>query len=174
MAANEVAVSTKSGDVYYFLIGDQANLRQVFRPFGDLKDPSIASMDYLFGGVSLVFTSAMGVNRVFSLYEKDGKREFGQTKQFESLPGPASFYASSMRNKAFLTGTADFASIRYSTTEDIRWQSKLPFQISLGILGGKYDRILFLDTDSKLHEYKLEDRSSLMSCCVMSPISMIW
>ena len=159
MAADEVVVATKDGDVFYFVIGDQANLRQSFKPFGDLQNPGVASMDYLLGGVSLVLTSESGMNRVFSLYEKrpGEQRTFGQTKQFDSLPGPTSFFASSMRNKAFLTGTNDFVSLRYSTTESIRWESKVPFQISLGIIGGKYDRILLLDKDSKLHVYKLKD-----------------
>jgi phosphate transport system permease protein len=159
MAANEVVVSSTNGEVFYFMIGDQATLRQSFKPFGDLKDPKIASMDYLLGGVSLVFSSTSGVNRVFSLFEpKSGEaRQFGQTKQFEALPGPATFYASSMRNKAFLTGSNDFVSLRYSTTEDVRWQSKVPFQVSLGVIGGKYNQLLLLDKNSVLHIYKLND-----------------
>jgi phosphate transport system permease protein len=158
-AANEVIVSTKSGDVCYFVVGDQATLRQIFKPFGDLKDPRIASMDYLLGGVSLVFTGSGGQNRVFSLYEKAAgeSRTFGQTKEFPALPGPANFYASSMRNKAFLIGSGSMASLRYSTTEAIRWQAKLPFDVDQGILSGKYDRILLLDRSSKLHIYKLSD-----------------
>jgi phosphate transport system permease protein len=156
---SDIVVSTMNGDVLYFVMGDEVTRRQVFRPFGDLKNPSISSMNFLFGGQSLVFTGAHGENRIFSLYEKSGEnfRSFGQTKQFEPLPGPADFYASSVRNKAFLTGSGSLASLRYATTANIRWQENLPFQISKAIISGKYNRILFLDRNSVLHLFELQD-----------------
>ena len=85
----------------------------------------------MFGSVSLVFGSASGANRVFSLYVPEGgtERLFGHTKTFP-LPGAPSFYAMSLRNKAFLTGTGAVASLRYGTTEAIRWQQTLPFTVA--------------------------------------------
>jgi phosphate transport system permease protein len=57
-----------------------------------------------------------------------------------------------------LIGSGSFASLRYATTETVRWQQEeLPFTVSRALLGGKYDRILFLDTEHKLHVYTLED-----------------
>jgi phosphate transport system permease protein len=158
--ANAIVVSTRAGSVYYFFRhGNDITLRQIFTPFRDSDIPSIASMDFLLGGVSLVFTSADGVNRIFSLYVPEGgsKRLFGQTKAFPRLDGPARFYASSVRNKAFLIGTADQASLRYATTESTRWEQTLPFTISKALLGGKYNRMMFLDTAHTLHVYTLDD-----------------
>ena len=67
--ADGVVVSTQEGEVYYFYrVGNDLSLRQRFVPFKDLSDPAIASMDFLFGSVSLVFGSVSGANRVFSLY----------------------------------------------------------------------------------------------------------
>lgn len=159
-AADAVVIVTAEGDVeYFFKSGDQFERRQVFKPFGDLEDPTVASIDFLFGDVSLVATSIKGKNRVFSLYRQPGSdvRTFGQTKEFEALPGAATFYTSSLRNKAFLTGTSEVASLRYSTTETVRWQEKMPFTIERAIISGKYNRILFLDKDNRMHLYSLDD-----------------
>ena len=127
--ADGVVVSTQEGEVYYFYhVGNDLQLRQRFMPFQDLADPTITSMDFLFGSVSLVFRSVSGANRIFSLYVPEGgtERLFGHTKTFPALPGAPSFYAMSLRNKAFLTGTGAVASLRYGTTEAIRWQQTLP------------------------------------------------
>ncbi len=158
--ADSIIVLTAAGDVeYLFRAGEAFEKRQVFRPFADLSDPTIASIDFLLGDVSLVVTSVTGENRVFSLYRKPGSNErtFGLIHPFERLPGPATFYNSSLRNKAFLTGGGQFASLRYGTTESIRWQKKLPFTIEKGLIGGKYNRLLFLDHDARLHIFRLND-----------------
>ncbi|MGQ4810206.1 hypothetical protein NKDENANG_03655 [Candidatus Entotheonellaceae bacterium PAL068K] len=158
--ADSVVVSTKAGDVHYFFRdGDALRLRQVFTPFKDFDDRAIASMHYLLGGVSLVFTNASGRNRIFSLYVPEGGtvRRFGQTKAFPPLPGPGDFFARSLRNKAFVIGTSSLASLRYATTETVRWQQDLPFRVSQTLLSGKYDRLVFLDTAHTLHIYSLHD-----------------
>ena len=88
-------------------------------------------MDFLVGSVSLVFGNASGADRILaSMYQKVALRErlFGHTEYFPALPGaPASIL--SLRNKAFLTGTGTVASLRYGTTETIRWQQTLPFTV---------------------------------------------
>ncbi|MCI0447111.1 ABC transporter permease subunit, partial [bacterium] len=158
--ASDIVISTKNGDVYYFHRSeDQIENRQTFEPFSDLQDKTIASMNFLFGGVSLVLTNHSGVNRIFSLYQKEGEdyRLFHQTKQFEPLAGPANFYAMSVRNKAFLIGSGSQASLRFGTTEDVRWQEKLPFDVMSAVLGGKFNSIYFLDKRNKLHIYSLQD-----------------
>jgi phosphate transport system permease protein len=158
--ADSVIVLTAEGDIqYFFRAGDEFELRQSFRPFGDLEDPTVASIDFLFGDVSLVLSSVSGKNRVFSLLRPAGSdtRTFVQTKEFPQLPNGASFYASSLRNKAFLTGTGKFASLRFSTTEEIRWEEELPFTVSRAGISGKYHRLLFLDTESRLHLFNLDD-----------------
>jgi phosphate transport system permease protein len=62
-----------------------------------------------------------------------------------------------MRNKAFLMGEGKFASLRYATTEATRWEQTLPFTISHALIGGKYNRLMFLDTAHTLHTYRLTD-----------------
>lgn len=158
--ADGIVVLTATGDVqYFFREGEEFALRQTFQPFGDLEDPTVASMNFLFGDVSLVFTSATGANRVFSLLRPEGSdiRTFVQTKQFPAFQSGATFYSASLRNKAFLLGEGSTASLRYSTTEAVRWQDQLPFKALRAIISGKYDRMLFLDADSRLHLYSLKD-----------------
>lgn len=158
--ADGIVIGTKKGDIYYFFREDDEILqRQVFMPFGDLSDPSIASMRYLLGGVSLVLASTSGGNRMYSLYVPEGKitRLFGETKSFAALSGATTFYAASVRNKAFLIGEGTQASLRYATTTTTRWEQTLPFTISHALLGGKYNRLLFLDTSNTLHTYRLTD-----------------
>lgn len=159
-SAQAVVVATEDGMVYYFQReGENFQLRQNFRPFADLSDPRIASMNYLFGGVSLYFTHESGANRLFSLFVAPGEeqRRFGQTKTFPPLPGGADFYSPSLRNKAFLVGHEKLASLRYATTEEIRWQKELPLSVSLGVLSRKYNRMALLDQNSTLHLYNLDD-----------------
>ncbi len=158
--ANALLIARADGSILHLHYdGREFGLRQNFSPFGDLEDQRIASMDFLLGDVSLVFTAHSGENRVFSLFRDPeiDMRMWGHTKTFPALGGPASFYSASMRNKAFLIGTERHASLRYSTTENIRWESELPVEMEIAALGPRYNRMLFLDADAKLHYYDLHD-----------------
>lgn len=158
--ADAVLVANTAGDVQYLFFQEgEFYARQKFRPFDDLADASIVSMDFVLADVSVVFTAVTGENRVFSLYRDpvQGRRIYGPSKSFPNLPGGADFFSASMRNKAFLLGRGSFASLRYSTTEDIRWEDQLPFEIVHATLGPRYDRLLFLDTENRLHVYRLRD-----------------
>ena len=162
--ANSVVVATATGQVFYFYFEagedvEEVVLRQVFNPFQDLEQSGIASMEFVFGGVSLVFTNPEGENRIFSLFvPPDGNtRLFGQTKTLAPLPGAPTFYAPSIRNKAFLIGTSSWLGLRFSTTASTRVEMDLPYETSLARLSGKYDRVIALDTGGDLHVYQLSD-----------------
>ncbi|HYG24362.1 MAG TPA: ABC transporter permease subunit [Verrucomicrobiae bacterium] len=158
--ANSVVVFNDLGEISYFhLIDEEFQLRQTFTPFAGLAEKSIASMDYLFGDVTLVLTSSEGVNRLFSLYVPAGgsQRMFGKTKEFDPLTSGAAFYARSLRNKAFLVGSGQNASLRFATTERTRWEQTMPFEATLAAIGTKYDGLAFLDADHRIHLYSLDD-----------------
>ncbi|MEM7143669.1 MAG: ABC transporter permease subunit [Verrucomicrobiota bacterium] len=158
--ANAVIVSSASGEVAYsFLDRGEFSLRQTFSPFKDLDDPGIARVDFVFGDVSLVFSGVNGEQRVFSLFrpENEPDRIFGQTKSFPPLPGPATFFVASQRNKTFICGLDRFASLRNSTTETVRWQDTLPFEINAAALDRKGETLAFLDDAGVLHLYDLHD-----------------
>ncbi len=159
-SADTILVSTESGQVYFFVVTHEGIfLRQTFSPFKDKPDPDIASMDPVFGDVTVIFTHPDGTMRAFSLFIPEGavERYFGQTKQFSRLPEGASFYQHSTRNKAFLTGSGSLASLRYLTTRTVRWEKDLPYEIQAAAIGGKYDRLYFLDRMGTFHIYRLED-----------------
>ena len=158
--ADAVLLGFADGRVVYLAFdGHQFTRRQVFLPFDDLEDRRIATMDFLLGDVSLVLTAPCGANRIYSIYRdpQRGKRIWGHTKTFPDLEQGALFFSAAMRNKGFLIGDGRIASLRYGTTETIRWQDALPFTPQLAILGRRYNRLLFLDDESTLHFYDLDD-----------------
>ena len=156
-----VVVATSEGEIYYFFVdGADVSLRQRFKPFEKkTASSSVAAMSFVLGDVSIVFTSKSGDNVVFSLYVPKGsdQRIWGQTKEFPSLGGAPVAFASSLRNKAFLVTHGRTASLRYSTTEDIRWERSLSFEPVRAVIPGKQDRILFLDKVGTLHFFSLRD-----------------
>jgi phosphate transport system permease protein len=155
-----ILITGTSGKVFLFVFesGD-LTLRQQFRPFENLEDKRISSADFLQGDTSVVFTGGKGENRIFSLSldATEGKRLFSVTKEFEALPEPVVDYYSGVRNKSFLLVGKNHASLRYSTTETIRWKEDFPFDIAKGVIGEKYNRLGLLDTTGKLHLYTLQD-----------------
>ena len=155
-----LVITTLSGDVYYFKINpNSCDLMQVFQPFQDLSNSEIDSINFLFGGVSLVFTSKTGENRIYSLLvpEFESSRIFYHTKSLNSLSDRFQFYAQSLRNKLFLLGTKNYISLRYATTEEIRWESQVNYQIKDAKISAKYDKILVLDDSNKLRILTLSD-----------------
>ncbi len=158
--ADAVLIGNTDGSVVYLHFdGQEFTRRQVFVPFEDREDRRIATMDFLLGDVSLVLTAHCGANRVYSIYRdpEADMRIWGHTKTFPDLDRGAVFYSASMRNKAFLIGDGRVASLRYGTTETIRWQEDLPVQATLAALGPRYNRLLFLDDQYSLHFYDLHD-----------------
>ena len=159
--ADSVIVLNSDGSVNYLFLkpNKEFELRQTFTPFEDAEDPAISIMGFLMGDVSIVFGGVDGSNRVFSLYipEGESRRLFGMRHEFPKLPGTPAFITSSLRNKAFLIGGGDTASLRYMTTDTTRWESTLPFAPTKAIINGKYNRMVFLDAKNTLHAFSLDD-----------------
>ncbi len=155
-----VLVANDAGSVdYFFLSGGELKLRQTFTPFTGASAQKIGAIDFILGDVSLSITGEQGSNVIFSLFVPAGgnDRLWGGTKSFPKIDGAPKAFAASLRNKTFLVASAHTASLRYSTTENVRWSADLPFTVSRTIIGGKNDRLLFLDDAGKLHLYRLND-----------------
>lgn len=163
-SADAIVLLQENNEVeYFFLTPKGLELRQKFHPFADYPEEKVSAMGFLFGDVSLVFTSSSGRMRVFSLFQPKGEnnRVFGQTKEFvplnlEDKIEPL-FLSSSPRNKSFLIASGRRVSLRHSTSESVRWEALLNHSTKLGVIGAKYDRILICDTEDKLHYFHLED-----------------
>src|SRR4029434_1532851 len=85
------------------------------------------------------------------------QRVWGQTKTFPKLDGAPGSFAASLRNKAFVVTHGRTASLRYSTTADIRWQQTLNFETTHAAIPGKQDRLLFLDKAGTVHLFTFHD-----------------
>lgn len=159
-SADALVVSDTENEVH-FLTFNQGKfaLQQTFSPFKDSPDATIASMDFLFGKGSICFTSRNGDNIIFSLFRSPVSEQFewGHTKTFPPLSGPANLFVPSLRNRAFLVGSGPDISLRFSTTSKVRWQTQLPFTPQTGIISGKFDTILLLDEANTFHLYSLHD-----------------
>jgi phosphate transport system permease protein len=163
---DSILVVNEKGVVHYFFQeGTKLVLRQKFQPFSSLPDPAISSIGYVFGDVSVVTTSADGHQEVWSLYNQaftqngvtEERRLYGRTKTFPPLAAPATFYAASLRNKTFLTGHGKEATLRYTTTEDVRWSQTLPFEVAHACFDAKAEHLLFLDTAGTFHRFEKHD-----------------
>ncbi|MBC9866600.1 MAG: ABC transporter permease subunit [Opitutae bacterium] len=155
-----VLITAENGEVFvFFNRGGNLEQGQRFRPFGDLPDRRVRGADFLLGDASAVFTGYGGGNRVYSLsLDRDkGKRLYAKTKEIEPMPELPEGYFSGVRNKSFLLVGKHHASLRFSTTESIRWQRDFEFEILKGIIGEKYDRLGFLDSAGTFHLFQLRD-----------------
>lgn len=143
--------------IAYFLRDDNEwILRQVFAPFED--GISIASVDFLQGEVSLNFTSNSGQNTIFSLTPNpENGLLFVQTKQLTPLTAGATHFSASVRNKAYLLSDDAILSLRYSTTEKVRWTTELNEPLADILLGEKYDHIFLLQRNGRLILSSLND-----------------
>ena len=146
------ALSAGSDDVTVF--------QPPFQPFADLADKRVASIDFLFGDVSLVLTSPSGENRLFSLFIDPTlqKRQFGKTKDLPKLEAGATAYANSVRNKAFLLADGHEVSLRFATSATVRWQGKVDYPVRDVAVSGKFDRIFLLDERGTMHDFSLDDQ----------------
>jgi len=155
-----VIVITENGKVCYLELRPGGfELRQTFTPFEDLADPHINAAAFIFGDVSIVFASDSGANRIFSLFYPAGgnQRLFGLTHTLPDLGASPVFLISTLRNKAFLLGGGRELSLRYATTESIRWQSHLPYSVENAVISGKYQRLAVLDSTNTLHFFDIDD-----------------
>ncbi len=155
-----VLIVAENGEVFvFFNQGGKLELGQRFEPFGDLPDRRVGGADFLLGDTSAVFTGWEGENRVYSLsLDRDkGKRLYARTKEFEPMPELPEGYFPGVRNNSFLLVGNHHASLRFSTTESIRWQRNFEFEIIRGLIGEKYDRLGFLDRTGTFHLFHLRD-----------------
>jgi len=155
-----ILVTSTTGEVFLFVFeSGELKPRQRFWPFEGLDDKRVQSADFLMGDVSVVFSGTSGENRIYSMSLDSGKgqRLYSMTKEFDPLPEPSIDYYPGVRNKSFLLLGKNHASLRYSTTESIRWEQDFGFDIARGVIGEKYDKLALLDTTGMLHLFSLQD-----------------
>ena len=162
--ANSVVVLMDDGKVHYLfrVESDKMELRQTFQPFAESKGQmadSVTAMSYLLGDVSIAFGSQSGETRVWSLFIPPGeeRRLFGECHILPKSAGAPTVIAASLRNKAFLVGSGQELKLDYSTTDTVRWHSKLSYEVTQAALNSKYNRMVTLDSAQRVHFYSLDD-----------------
>jgi phosphate transport system permease protein len=152
-----VLVAGLDGGIRYFLADASGiSLRQTFHPFGASR---AKQMNFLFGGVSAVVTDATGVQEQWSLFRKseDGERLFGKTKQFPTLGAGDVLFASSQRNRSFVTGAGDAISVRYSTSGSVRWDGAAGVEAHRLALDAKGGNLFVASRDGQLKRFAVSD-----------------
>ncbi len=158
---DRVIIATTTGRFYYFAArGSEPELMQVFEPYEGSEGVKIVSADWLFGRISMVLTADDGSNIVISSYldRELGKIQYLKIKDFASFENGTKNFSHSLRNRAFLLSTGNRLSLRYATTEKVRWEKEADYEVVLSALGPKYDSIFSLDSENRLHVYNLKDK----------------
>jgi len=158
-----VFVGTEDGIVHLIAReSDGFDRRQTIHPFEGRADESIFSMDLLSGGQSLIFTNPMGESMMYSIVhsEERGERALFLTKEMEVMANGqgATYYSNSQRNKAYLIGNESHATLRYATTESVRWEENFDYKVVDAMLSPRYNRIMLVDDENQMHIYTVEDR----------------
>jgi phosphate transport system permease protein len=152
-----VLVASANGGIYYFLADSGGvSKRQSFAPFGSMPPQQL---DFLFGGVSVVLTGPDGQQEQWSLFRPtgDGERLFGRTKAFPPLADGQVTFASSQRNRSFLTGSGRELSIRHSTSGAVRWQGTLDIDPAAAVLDAKGEHFVVASANGTARRYSIHD-----------------
>lgn len=150
-------VATKSGSIAYFRAQDGVlTLRQSFAPFPGSR---IDSINWLIGYNAFVATTAEGKVGVFSSSRdpNSGELAYQQIKVMKALPGRADLFAASLRNRSFVLTSGPLISLRYSTTNDIRWERNIDFIPTAICFDKKNEHILMADNGGGIHRFDLND-----------------
>jgi phosphate transport system permease protein len=158
---DRILITTEGGWLYYLRLQDGRLERvQKLRPFAEKSDPSIASINWLLGKQSLILTSNSGANVTLASYldEEAGQILYTRIKDFPQLDaGGATGFSAAQRNRGFLLANEQELSLRYSTTEDVRWELSTDYRPQKIALGPRWDSIFAYGADQNLHIYALDD-----------------
>ncbi len=153
-----VLVADDSGTVSYFQTdASGTSLRQEFAPFNG-RIP--VRMDYLFGGVSVALTAGDGDQAVYSLVrptEGDGERLFVRIKEFGSIGEGVPVFASSTRNKSFLTGAGGNLTLRHLTSGSTRWEGRAPFEPVTATIDEKSEHFFIAGAGGEIQRFTMRD-----------------
>ncbi|MFP4203104.1 MAG: ABC transporter permease subunit, partial [Opitutales bacterium] len=159
---DRIFLTTDEGFLYYFRLqgADEIELLQKLRPFKDESDPAIASIDWLLGKQTAILTSVNGTNATYASYrdKESGNLIYTKIKDFPALAGGgATDFSPSQRNRGFLLANKNTLSLRYSTTEQVRWETNPDYNLQKALIGPRWKSIMSFDDAGRLHHYKLND-----------------
>lgn len=165
-SGDSLIIETATNKLIYFAYdedkGAWVKRQTIANPLG--AHEQLASVNWLFGDMSLVLGGEKGSLVIFSLYPHtlpDGTttRLFGQTRQFPSMGGPVGQYASSGINRSFLAASPRELRLCYGTTADIRWENdQLDFTPAQIAANPEMTAMLAADSKGGLHFFSIRDK----------------
>lgn len=160
--ADSVLVAYGDGEVDFFRLtaAGQLALEQTFVPIvRDGRAVPIDRMDFVLGDQTVIFFDASGYHRGWNLafIEEIESRQFIPSKDFRPHDGPVELFAASRRNKTFLTTAGNEARLTLMTTMADRWVGQLDFQPKQAIIAPRFNGLIFLDTENRLHFKQMVD-----------------
>ncbi len=158
---DRILLTTEGGWFYYLRLHNGKLERvQKLRPFADMADPSIHSINWLLGKQSVILTSKSGANITLASYldEDAGQILYTKIKDLPALETKgANEFSPAQRNRGFLLANEHGLSLRYSTTGDVRWETQTDYHPHKIALGPRWDSIFTFDTAHNLHIYAVND-----------------
>ncbi len=165
-SGDSLVIATDTDKLLYFSYDEDQETwvkRQTMpSPLGEGE--KMASVNWLFGGMSLVVGGDRGSLVIFSLYphpRPDGSSLllFGRTRQLASLDGPARHYAASCVNRSFLISAPRELRLCYGTTADVRWSSGTldftPVQLAANT---EFNSAIAVDSKGEIHFFSMADK----------------
>lgn len=148
------------GKAYYLKkTAKEFRIEQDFFPFSQDKRLRVAAAAFLIGDMSIAFVNTQGNNHVYSLSRSGNSEQvlFRHTKTFPDLAGESFVLATNLRNKSFVLASDRAISLRYSTTESVRWQQATKDSIQFATINEKNNMMFVMSQDGSLSRFSLED-----------------
>jgi phosphate transport system permease protein len=144
--------------LYLFRSASGWERRQTLKPFEDLNS-TIATMDFLYGDVSLVLGDTTGSVRILSLNVPTGgdRRLFTETQRLKPFETPVRYFVASRRNKSFVVASEKQCALCYATTGSVRAVLDLPYDIRTLCLDAKAEHLGVVDSSGTLHLSTVHD-----------------
>lgn len=157
--ADSVVVQLRDNTLLYlFRSASGWERRQTLKPFEDLNS-TIATMDFLYGDVSLVLGDTTGSVRILSLNVPTGgdRRLFIETQRLKPFETPVRYFVASRRNKSFVVASEKQCALCYATTGSVRAVLDLPYDIRTLCLDAKAEHLGVVDSSGTLHLSTVHD-----------------
>jgi len=158
---NAVFVGTTSGQILRADL-DHLSDPSAIQVIGKTNKPEIgvAAMNFLLGDYTLIMADSTGGIGSYQWLRQEGeKTRLQKIYDLDAHPAAAHLFASSLRNKGFITGGGEAVKVHYGTTGETQLTVPHPSGASFAALAlsPKADAILAADANGKMFHWTLEN-----------------
>lgn len=158
---DDLIVGTSSGKMYRVDLRDPEDMAfsGIAIAGSRLSDP-VTVLGYVFGGLTLVAGAESGRVSTWQILRREsGGYGFAHMYDYESHDGPVVAFASSLRNKSFLTADKNGGvHLNHGTTGNTQWSGEnVISEVSALAFAPKYDGFLVAGGSGAIQNWKLDD-----------------